>query len=183
LSAAVPSVFDRQETGLWIFLPPGALAAVLFAVIYIPEQTAKQPVLSILPSLPQKLDILGFALFAPACVMVLLAMSWGGQRYAWGSATVIGLFVGSAATAVLFGVWQRYRGDRALIPPRILLKPVVFYGCLVSFLQGGSFLMMGYYLPLWFQSVLRASPTRSGVMLLPTMVAQIIASTVAAVLG
>lgn len=138
---------------------------------------------SILRTLPQKLDILGFFLFAPACVMVLLAMSWGGQRYAWGNAKIIGLFVGSAGTAVLFGVWQWYRQDKALIPPRILMKPVVFFGCLVSFLQGGSFLMMGYYLPLWFQSVLRSSPTNSGVMLLPTMVAQIVASTVTGVLG
>lgn len=115
--------------------------------------------------------------------MILLALSWGGQRLAWGSATIIGLICGAAGTAAIFIAWQLHRQDRALLPPNIVKNRIVFYASLVAFLQGGSFLEMGYYLPIWFQSVKQASPTNSGLMLLPTMISQIIGSILAGVLG
>ncbi|CAL5866561.1 uncharacterized protein PFLUO_LOCUS770 [Penicillium psychrofluorescens] len=163
---------------MWIFLPPGGIAALIFMFVRIPEQTVKPRLREILRNLPRYLDLIGFALFAPACVMVLLAFSWGGQRYAWDDAIIIGLLCGGAGVAALFVAWVWYRQDEALIPPSIVSNPVVAFGCCLSFMQGGAFLMMGYYLPLWFQSVKQASPTTSGLMLLPTMVSQIIASSV-----
>lgn len=168
---------------MWIFLPPGGIAALIFMFVRIPEQTVKPRLREILRNLPRYLDLIGFALFAPACVMVLLAFSWGGQRYAWDDAIIIGLLCGGAGVAALFVAWVWYRQDEALIPPSIVSNPVVAFGCCLSFMQGGAFLMMGYYLPLWFQSVKQASPTTSGLMLLPTMVSQIIASSVCGALG
>ncbi|KAJ2982136.1 hypothetical protein NQ176_g1594 [Zarea fungicola] len=150
----------------------------MILLVRVPEQ-GKPPVTETLQLLSQRLDLLGcFAMFVPACVMILLGLSWGGQRLSWGSSTVIGLLCGGFGLSVVFGFWQRYKQDKALIPPSIFLQPVVFFGCLVSFLQGGAFLEMGYYMPLWFQSVRHASPLSSGLMLLPTMISQIIASMV-----
>jgi hypothetical protein len=148
----------------------------LFFFHSIPEQTSKGAVQTALPKFYQKIDFLGFGFFAPASVMILLAISWGGEKYVWKSATIIGLFFGAFVTGIFFGLWQWFRQDRALIPPRILKKPVVLFSCMVSFLQGGAFFMMGYYLPLWFQAIQRVTPTESGIRLLPTMISQIIAS-------
>jgi hypothetical protein len=106
--------------------------------------------------------------------MFLLGMSWGGSKYSWGSATIIGLLVASIVVAAIFGVWIWHYQDRSIIPPKILLKPVVLYGCIISGLQGGAFLMLQYYLPLWFQSIKGVSPEEGGVMMLPNAVTQII---------
>ncbi|KAF2248131.1 MFS general substrate transporter [Trematosphaeria pertusa] len=162
---------------LWIFLPPTGLIALVFLLLRIPDQVGleKSSTVSTVCGLHHKLDFVGFLIFTPACVMFLLAVSWGGSKYAWGSAATIGLLCGSGVMAAIFGGWMWHYGDRAMIPPRIVMKPVVLYGCILSMVQGGAFLMLQYYLPLWFQSVKGASPEEGGVMMLPTCVAQIVA--------
>jgi hypothetical protein len=169
--------------GLWIFLPVAGL--IILIILFVP--TAKQDLgitpKEVLQSLPQKLDLLGFALFALAVTMMNLALSWGGQTHPWNSSIVIGLLCGAVVTAGVLIAWLRFRQDQALIPPRIFRKPTVLYGSLLSFLQGGAFIMMGFFLPLWFQSIKQVSPTTSGLMLLPTTICQIIAASLTGVLS
>lgn len=169
--------------GFYVFLPPGCVTIFITAVLHIPEQTKKPPVKETLPKLPMKLDIIGFLLFAPACILFLIAISWGGTNYPWNSANVIGLLCGSAGIIGLFCAWCIYRGDEALLPPSLLRGRTLFFGCWISALQGGATIMMGYYLPLWFQSIKGASPTNSGLMMLPTMISQILGSGMSGALG
>ncbi|PKX92857.1 putative MFS transporter [Aspergillus novofumigatus IBT 16806] len=133
---------------------------------------------SVLVQLPRKLDPLGFALFAIASTMFLTAINWvgatGGATYPWSSAKVIGLLCGSGGILALFITWAIHQGDEALIPPHILRERNLFFGRWISGLQGGATIMVGYYLPLWFQAVKGASPTDSGLMMLPTMISQIL---------
>uniref|UniRef100_L2FKG8 Major facilitator superfamily transporter n=1 Tax=Colletotrichum fructicola (strain Nara gc5) TaxID=1213859 RepID=L2FKG8_COLFN len=126
---------------MWIFLPPGGVSAVAFLFLRVPEQRKKAPAKEVLPILPKAMDLIGFALFAPAVIMLLLAFSWGGGRYAC-----------------------------------VFRKKVVFCGCAVAFLQVGAFATLGDYLPLWFQSVKGATPTTSGLNILPTMITQLLAT-------
>lgn len=152
-------------------------------LLHIPEQTDKPPVRSILPVLPVKLDFLGFALFAPACIMFLLALNWAGTSYPWNSATIVGLLCGSATTIGAFAAWSIYRQDNALMPPRMMRRRALFFGCWISGLQGGATIMMGYYLPVWFQSIKGADPQNSGLMMLPTMISQILGAGMSGALG
>lgn len=161
---------------MWIFLPPGGVSALVFYFLRVPEQRVKAPVRTTLRTVHHELDIPGFAIFVPAVVMLLLAVSWGGGRFPWRSATIISLFLGGGVVFGLFVVWTLHRQDKALVPPSVLKKPVIFCGCAVVFLQIGAFATIGDYLPLWFQSVKQATPTNSGLMLLPAMVTQIIAT-------
>lgn len=168
--------------GLWVFLPPATVTALIFLVLRVSEQLPKAPALSILPRLHQHLDFIGFSLFTPACVMFLLAMSWGGSKLPWNSGTVIALLIASSVTIIIFAAWTRHYKERSMIPPAILLKPVVLYGCIASFLQGGAFMMVQFYLPIWFQSVQGANPEKGGIMMLPTCITQIIASAICTIL-
>lgn len=161
---------------MWIFLPLTTVLAIAFILVRISEPVQKSTARGTLTRLHHELDLAGFMLFTPSCVMFLLAMSWGGSKFPWKSAVTIGLLVSSFVLAIISMIWMRYRKERALLPPHILLKPVVLYANLTMFLQGGVFLMMQFYLPLWFQSVKRASPEDSGIMMLPTCLAQIVAS-------
>ena len=51
---------------------------------------------------PHKLDVIGAVLMVGATVALLLALSWGGGVYAWGSVEIIGLLGASAAAWILF---------------------------------------------------------------------------------
>ncbi|KAK2882376.1 hypothetical protein FQN49_000431 [Arthroderma sp. PD_2] len=158
----------------WIFLPFGGITIIVMLLLRVPEQTIKPPPKTILVKLPRSLDVLGFALFAAACSLFLTAINWGGTTYPWSSAKVIGLLSGSGGILALFIAWTIYKGDEALIPPRVLRERNLFFGCWISGLQGGASIMVGYYLPLWFQAIKGASPTDSGIMLLPTAISQIV---------
>ncbi|ETI19837.1 hypothetical protein G647_08851 [Cladophialophora carrionii CBS 160.54] len=160
----------------YINLPPGGLVVCTLVSLAVPEQIKKQPVRGNLTNIVTKeLDLIGFTLFAPACIMFLLAMIWGGEDYRWDSSVIIGLFCGAFVTFITFATWEYFRGDKAMIPPSIARKPLVMFGGLTSFLQVGALLLLSYYLPLWFQVVKDDSPLMSGVMVLPTAISQAIA--------
>lgn len=162
--------------GFYINLPPVGLTILVLQFLRIPEQVPKTPVSQNVVRLLQELDLVGFFLFAPACTMFLLAVNWAGSLHPWDSPTVIGLLCGSFVTACTFAVWQWYRSDRAMIPPRIIGNSLVFFGCLITGFQMGALIMLSYYLPLWFQVVKDADPTKSGYMILPSAIAQALGS-------
>ena len=76
----------------------------------------------------QEIDLVGFILFAPACIMFLLAMTWGGNEHRWDSSVIIGLFCGAFAMIIIFGAWEFHKGENAMIPTSIVKKPLVFFG-------------------------------------------------------
>ena len=142
-------------------------------LVKVPEQVPKPKAMSVVRTLPTKLDLIGFAIFAPAAIMLLLALQYGGNQFAWNSSTVIGLFCGAAATFIVFVAWDYYKGDAAMIPLSMLRKRIVWSSALVyGFLMSQMF-CTSYYLPIYFQGVKGVSPTLSGVYLLPSILAQL----------
>lgn len=144
----------------------------------------KKPVrLNLQHIVTQDLDLVGFVLFAPACIMFLLAIGWGGKKYHWDSSTIIGLFCGAFATALVFALWELHQGEKAMVPPRFMRNNIVVFGCCTSGFQTGSMLLLAYYLPLWFQVVKDASPIMSGVNVLPTAISQALSGLLVGKLG
>ncbi|EXJ89916.1 hypothetical protein A1O3_02983 [Capronia epimyces CBS 606.96] len=157
----------------YINLPFFGVILLVLSLLPIPEQTEKKPFRSTWrTTVKEELDLAGFALFAAACVMFLLAIIWGGNIFAWKSSTIIGLFCGGGATAIIFAFWESHKGEKAMIPPRIIRTQLVISGCVVNFLVMASNLTLSYYLPLWFQVVKGDTPLMSGVSILPTAIAQ-----------
>lgn len=70
-------------------------------MLRIPEQIPKGAPPSI-TQLHHHLDLVGFALFAPAVIQLLLAMQYGGNDFAWGSSQVIGLCCGAGVTCIVW---------------------------------------------------------------------------------
>ncbi|KAK0101174.1 hypothetical protein ONS96_006396 [Cadophora gregata f. sp. sojae] len=112
-------------------------------------------------------------------MMLIFALEWGGTKYAWSSATIIGLFVGFGATLIVFVVWEHHVGAEAMIPLHIIRRRVIWSSCLYMLFFIGSALTAIFYLPLYFQTVRNASPTMSGIDLLPSIIATSIFSIVA----
>ncbi|KAK9357781.1 major facilitator superfamily domain-containing protein [Lipomyces starkeyi] len=174
--------FTEYVSWRWCFyinLPCGGLAAFLFFFISVPNKDAKgQTFINRL----LKLDLIGFLLFAPVAIQFILALEWGGTRYAWKSATIIGLFCGSFGTLLVFVAWQHRMGDKAMIPLSIIKRRVIWSSCINCAFFMGAMLTATYYLPLYFQAVRNASPLMSGVDLLPTIISTALFSIVAGAL-
>jgi hypothetical protein len=122
------------------------------------------------------LDYYGALLLIPAVVCLLLALQWGGNQYAWNSATIIGLFCGFGAIVPIFVYVQLKLGERATIPIRVFTQRTVFFSSMFSFFVGSSFLIAIFYLPLYFQAVKGVSATKSGIDTLPLLLSVVLSS-------
>lgn len=158
--------------GFYINLPCGVPAALGLLFISVPSKgdAIRQPILDRL----RKLDLVGFLFFAPAVIQFILALEWGGTKFPWNDATIIGLFCGSFGTLLIFIAWEHRIGEQAMIPLSIIRRRIIWMSCLnyVGFV--GSMLTATYYIPIYFQTVRNALPTMSGVDLLPSVVATLI---------
>ncbi|CAK7203830.1 hypothetical protein SEUCBS139899_006579 [Sporothrix eucalyptigena] len=159
----------------WINLPLGAVTIITLVFFFQPPASSSSDGRTALQKI-SGFDLLGLLAFAPAIVMLLMAVQWGGTKFAWSSATIIGLFVGGGVLAVLFALWQVRQGDRAMIPPRLMCERSVFFSCACEFFAMGAVYISIYYLPEWFQVVKGASSTQSGVMYLPLALSDVFAA-------
>ena len=113
--------------------------------------------------------------------MFFLALQFGGQTDHWSSSRIIGLLTGAGITLVVFLFWQRRRGDRALIPPNIMLQRSVAASCGVAFFSYSTLLLHIYYLPIWFQGIKGDSPVTSGIHMIPYVAANALFSLLAGI--
>lgn len=169
--------------GFYINLPIGGLVAVVLFFVNVPEQMPKLKAISVVRTLPTKLDLIGFAIFAPAAIQLLLALQYGGNQFAWNSSTVIGLFCGAGATSLVFLAWDYYKGDAAMIPLSMIRKRTVWSSCLVYGFLMSQLFCTSYYLPIYFQGVKGVSPTLSGAYLLPSILSQLFLAVGSGTLG
>ncbi|KAK1704315.1 major facilitator superfamily transporter [Colletotrichum acutatum] len=171
----VGGALTQYTTWRWCFyinLPIGAVTAAMLFLIHIPSKITK-PVSFL--QIPRHLDLPGFTLFAPAAIMFLLALQFGGNDYSWDSSVVIGLFVGAAVTAGLFIFWEHREGDdKAMVPMGLFKNRIVLTSSLVGALNMSITQVSSYYIPMYFQSVKGETPFRGGVHFLPTIIAQLV---------
>ena len=152
-------------------------------LIRIPDQLPKQSPASVLRKLHHHLDLTGFTLLAPAIIMLLLALQYGGNQFAWSSAQVIGLFCGAGAAFIVWAFWNHHKADDALLPFSIIRRtPVWMSGANYAFMMATVF-GSTYFLPLYFQAVKGASAIISGVYLLAIVLPQIASAVIGGSLG
>lgn len=139
-----------------------------------PDLTAKAPfTLSLVKETIPELDLVGFVLFAPATIMLLLALQWGGNDYAWSSSVVIGLLVGAVVTAIVFIFWENYVGDRAMLPGSAIKHRVVWSSAINGMSLMAIIFTAAQFMPIYFQGVRGEGPAMSGVDMLPSILSQL----------
>jgi MFS family permease len=126
------------------------------------------------------IDYVGVVLLLGFITCLLLAIQWGGDKYRWDSAIVIGLLCGFAAIATVFVMWEwKFAGDNGLIPLRFFKNRTQVGACISALFVFFCMLGVIYYLPLLFQAVKHHSATRSGIDILPFMLGIVVGSGVA----
>ncbi|KFY76983.1 hypothetical protein V499_03503 [Pseudogymnoascus sp. VKM F-103] len=112
-------------------------------------------------------DWAGSLLIVGGTLMLLLGLEFGGVAFPWNSPKVICLIVFGVVVAVLF-VLNEWKFVQYPVMPLRLFKHTSNIASLgVCFCHGFVFIAVSYYLPLYFQAVLGATPLLSGLYLLP----------------
>jgi Major Facilitator Superfamily len=118
----------------------------------------------------KRIDWLGNFIFIATMVSVLIALSWGGTKYPWSSFHVIiplGMsFLGGA-------LYLSYEASRFCVNPSMPLhlfaNRTSATAFALTFLHSLSGVSVIYFLPVYFQGVLSATPGQAGTDLLPTI--------------
>ncbi|MFF1789444.1 MDR family MFS transporter [Kitasatospora sp. NPDC058243] len=161
-------LFTDHLSWRWAFYVnvPIAILVVIAAARTIPSvRSAVRPVI----------DYLGIALVAIGASALILATSWGGNEYAWGSGVIIALFAGGAAALGLF-CWVESRAVEPMLPMRLFRNPVFAVCSVLSFIVGFAMLGALTFLPTFLQYVDGDSATVSGVRTLPMVIGLLLAS-------
>jgi EmrB/QacA subfamily drug resistance transporter len=155
----------------WIFyinLPLGIAALWICAVVLraVPHERREHSI-----------DWAGAALLVSAVSALMLALSWGGTEYAWGSDVIVGLFV---AAVVLGGIFLRVQSRTAepILPLRLFRRVTFSLATAATAVLGFAMFGSIIFVPLYLQIVKGASPTESGLLMLPMMAGIIISSVV-----
>jgi hypothetical protein len=125
-----------------------------------------------------QLDLIGTFLIIPTVVCLLLALQWGGSKYAWNSSRIIGLFVGFGLLTIIFIGSQLKLGDKGILPPRLFKDRNVLAALMFAVFFGAAFFALIFYIAIYFQSVQGSSATYSGIQLLPLLISTVISSIV-----
>ena len=89
------------------------------------------------------------------------------------------MFVVAGILLVVFVAIQFWKGEFATVPPRIASQRSMAFAIWFTFALGGSFFILLYYLPIWFQAIKSASATGSGIRNLPMILSLVFSSIIA----
>jgi EmrB/QacA subfamily drug resistance transporter len=154
----------------WVFyvnMPVGVIA-ILTAGIVMPKIVIRRQHI---------IDYLGVITLIAGAVPLLLAFSWAGTQYAWGSWQIIGSFIFSAVMLVIFVLVER-RAAEPIISPQLFKNSIFTTSTIAMFLVSAGMFGAILYLPLFVQGVLGNSATNSGLVLTPLMLGFIFSSIV-----
>src|SRR5215813_13995216 len=145
----------------WVFyvnLPIGAVALAVVAAV-LPGRLSR---------VQHRIDYLGTVLLAGAASSLVLLTSLGGTTYRWSSAPIFILAAGAVVLGAAF-IWAESRAAEPVVPLHLFRNRVFSASSAVGFVVGFAMFGAIAYLPQYMQIVKGASPTISGLRLLPLM--------------
>lgn len=158
-------VFTSRVTWRWCFyinLPISGLGMAVLAFV-LKLHNPRTPMREGLAAV----DWLGSLTIVGATLMIMFGLEFGGVTYPWSSPTVICLLVFGVVTTILFIIIEWKLAEFPLVPMHLFKKRSSVASLGVTAFHGLVFISGSYYLPLYFQAVLGATPLLSGVYVLP----------------
>ena len=103
--------------------------------------------------------------------------TWGGNRYAWTSTSVVGLAAFGVMLALLFIFWET-KATEPLMPLDLFRSRTFSVASSAAFAHGMTVFGALAFIPLLLQVVYGVSATSSGLRMIPLMITTVVASTV-----
>ena len=154
----------------WLFfinLPIGVAAlAFIIAFFHLPHVSRKH-----------SLDYIGFVTLGLGLTAVLLATSWGGTQYAWGSWQIISLYIAGGMILAGFVINENY-AEEPVLPLRLWKNSIFTLSNISNMAVAMAMFGAIFFIPIYAQGVIGISVTNSGAVLIPLTVCMILVSIV-----
>ncbi|MDO3677409.1 MDR family MFS transporter [Paenibacillus ehimensis] len=151
----------------WIFLPLGIVAFVMILTMF-PKVERK-------PS--ESIDYFGSLFLTLTIVPMLLAFSWAGTKYAWGSSQILGLFACTLVALAIF-LWVESRVKSPVLPLSLFKNGIVTISNVIGFIMNAGMMGALMYTPFFVQGVMGISPTYSGYVTMPMSIGMVATSAI-----
>jgi EmrB/QacA subfamily drug resistance transporter len=163
--------FTDHLSWRWVFYVniPIGIAALIVTSAVLPTRPRDRAV---------RIDLAGSALLTGAITAFVLVTTWGGNEYAWGSPTIVGLGVAAVVMLGAFLVVEQ-RVAEPVLPLRLFRDRTFTIATSTMFVVGVAMFATVSFLPLFLQIVGGESATDSGLLLVPLMAGLLGASIVA----
>lgn len=172
----------QRTSWRWVFfinLPIAGVALILH-VLFLRVNYDRQTAIAIKL---KKVDYVGNGILIASIVAVLIALSWGGSKYAWSSYHIlVPLLLGTVGMAIFHWYETMPWVKNPTLPPRIFTRRTPAAALIIAFINFMLLFWVIYFLPIYFQAVQRMSPIISGVALLPTVLLSVVTGIVAGVI-
>lgn len=152
----------------WIFfvnLPVGAVALGLISIGLKHRNVG----------VSHRIDYIGAGLIAGGTTCLLLVLSWGGTTFPWLSPVILTL-AAAAALQYIWLVFHERTASEPVLPMRLFQNRIFVISVGVIGLTTVALMGCLVFMPLYFQLVLGASPSKAGLMLAPLMGGVIVSS-------
>ncbi|NMO96365.1 MDR family MFS transporter [Paenibacillus lemnae] len=158
----------------WVFyvnLPIGIISLIFIVTFY--KET--------LSRVQQKIDWTGAATLVGAIICLMFGLELGGQKYAWDSPQILGLFGGFLVLLFIF-LWAETRASEPIISFSMFRKRLFASSNAVALCYGAGFIVATVYIPIFIAGVYGGSATDSGLMLMPMMLGSVFGSQIGGML-
>jgi EmrB/QacA subfamily drug resistance transporter len=161
-------LFTTSLSWRWIFYVNLPIGVVAFSVLAATLPSRREQA-------HHQIDYLGAAVLAGALSALVLACTLGGTTYGWGDPRIVGLFAAATALIAAF-VFVERRAAEPILPLRLFRDSVFRVTSAIGLVVGFALFGSITYLPLFLQVVGGATPTGSGLQLLPLMAGLLLTS-------
>ncbi|KAL2416447.1 Citrate exporter 1 [Exophiala dermatitidis] len=126
----------------------------------------------------KKIDYGGVVLNIASTLLVLIPLSGGGITYSWQSPFLVSGLTSGFLLGLLFVLYEWKLATLPIMPLRLFKAPHCSPLYAQSFLTGLAYFGNLFYLPIYFQSVLKYSALVSGALILPVIITTSVGSIV-----
>ncbi|KAJ2741634.1 hypothetical protein GGI20_005052 [Coemansia sp. BCRC 34301] len=162
--------YSTWRVAFWVNVPICVIAAIVVLSIVrlpVPQGSLRDKV--------RRIDFGGSLLSLLAIVLVLLALSWGGRDYAWGSATVVCCLVFGVIFLALFVAYEHRIPLEPLVPLHLLRTRNVALSFAGHLFMGAITYAELIFIPQWALVVRNTTPVTSGLYTLPYTLSEFVA--------